>query len=400
MFLIFVSLICTLFVITKDVVRCGYKVLLNPFFWATLLTLMYFIVPSFFVSDINYYFSWNMNSLSIMYSHVLVFIFSCTLLLLYYFMPSSGCYPKKENYTPLGFTAAHVIYGIVSIYVFVALLLSWDSGSFTNAFEYNLTQPDPYKLKNISYLMVALSIYVFWETKRFWVFVPSLVIIVLDIVHGSRTTAFIALIPMLLSILIYKKRIYIVQNITLVALIILLGVVRFDGGAGAIPWYISALGEFRETYLTLPLYIQNESFVGQGGWENIASGLGIGVLQPLRASLIDSYTFAGEFIASDIDRGYGLGANLLVESLYYGYVMAVVTIALFFIFLFAAYNLIKRLPLHHSLVFISVLVVFLRLMIREGLYSSLGLMLFVILVYCLPVYLLTKIKIKRLHGVS
>lgn len=392
MLLILIAFFLWLVVTLKDVTSCGYKVLLNPFFWGALFVTLYFIVPAFLVIEINHYFYWNLDRNDIFFSHVLVFLFS-TLVSVFYFIHSS----KKvlnvhyDTFNNISYFIKY-LWIVILLYLIFALWISLTEGAFGKAFMYNGKQTDPFKLKNLAYLLIPLSTYLFWYTKRYIFFIPNVIIIVLDLVSGSRTVAMIVLIPIIINICVHKRKLYLVPGFLFLSGMLLLGVLRSDNVVTGVPWYINVIGEFRETYITLPLYITDIHYVGVAGIFEIAANLNIGILQPLRAAILDNYTFAGTWIANDIGRGYGLGSNLLTESLYYGYFSIIIVISLFITFMSICHKLMCRLAPQHALVLICFLIVILRLMIREGFYLNFGLLLFVFLFCWLPVFIILKIK--------
>lgn len=392
MFLIVIAFSLWFLVTLKDLLFCGYKVLLNPFFWASLFVTLYFLVPSFFVAEINHYFYWAIDPDDILLSHILVSIFSGLLSVFYFVHPSRNI--LRENCDTSNDSTFFIksLWFIIFSYLIFALWMSISKGAFGKAFLYNGEQTDPFKLKNIAYFLVPLSTYIFWYTKKYSIFIPNIIIVILDLISGSRTVAMIVLIPIIISICVYNRKLYVVPGMLFLGGMLLLGVLRSDNVVGGVPWHINAIGEFRETYITLPLYITNTDYVGLGGIFEIAANLNLGILQPLRAVILDNYTFAGSWIANDINRGYGLGSNLLTESIYYGYFAMFMIISSFIALLILCHKLMRLLPPQHSLVLICFLIIILRLMIREGVYLNLGLLMFISLFYWFPVAILLKIK--------
>jgi len=319
-----------------------------------------------------------------------------TLYLLFFIHPSKKI--KIIDFRPPNAIFLRFIWVILLIYLLYILVLSYLSGGFSNSFHYDGLQQDPFKTKNIAYLLLFITPFLFWHSKRYFIFIPNIIIVVLDIVAGSRTIALIALIPVILSVCIYHRQLYILPALVLLVGMSVLGVIRTDEVLTEVPWYINMMGEFRETYLTLPLYINNEEYVGKAGFINALAGLSLGVLQPLRHVIMESITFAGIYMANDIDRGYGLGSNLLIEGLYHGYLGLLITLLLFFLMLILSYRLISNVRVYYAIFIMSLLVIVFRLVIREGLYTSVGLMLLVALFYCLPLYYISKMKV--IGGIS
>lgn len=382
-------------VIFADTHKNGYKSVINPFFWTLLLCFFYLVLPSFFVNQINYYFVWGINSSSIYLSHFAIFVAVFSLSLLYFFNQSDFSEQKLscEGYriSPL----LKMLWWIVLLYLLIVLYITIKDFDVLDAFMYDNSQSDEFKIKNISYLLLALSTLYFLSEKNYWIFLPNLIITVLDLLHGSRTTALIALMPVVICLCIYRKTLFIVPGSILLTGMLLIGVIRSDNVVGGVPWYLNAIGEFREAYITLPLMIEDQRYVGQGGIFDAAATFGMGVLQPFRAQLYEHFTISGVYIANLVDRGYGLGANFIIESFFYGYA------GFFFVLMFLIVVLLifKRSLLavkpHTAIVLVCLSVVFIRILVREGVFASLGLFSFIAIFYILPVFLVDKIKAAR-----
>ena len=378
----------------RDIKLSSYRVLLNPFFWTMFFSILYLVIPAFFILEINLYFQWVMDGASIFHAQLLVFIFIALLGFLYYIFPSYKLASIELGVEQSTGFLVKIIWFAIFLYLSFVLYKSIQSGVLLNAFIYDFKQDDPYKIKNVAYVLIPISIYMFAHARNHIVFLPNLIVASIDLMNGSRTIAFIALVPIAITFCVNRKRLYVLPGILLIAGMLLLGIFRLGAGIGEIPWYISALGEFRETYLTLPLYISNETYVGIGTWDNLVASFFQGVLQPFRGFINNEYAYAGSYIAKDIGRGYGLGSNFLTAIIYYGYQYFFITIPIFCGLLIFFYRLISKLKMAEKLVLVSLLVIFIRLIIREGLYTSLGIFCFICIFYWFSIYLVSKIKLK------
>lgn len=364
---------------------------MNPFFWGSLFFCFYLILPSFFAAEINYYFSWGVTESAITLSSILILLMSLFVCSAYFFNESNF---DSERFL-VGYRCSSLITAIwlvVTLYLFWVMFKFFSDFSLLNAFAYDGMHRDPYKLKNLSYLLLPVSAMVYLAYKRFWVFTPNIMITILDLLQGSRTIAFVAIILIYICLCISKRKLYLIQGFSLVAAMLLIGIVRMDLGVATIPWYISAIGEFRETYITLPLMLTRDDYVGFAGFFDSLSAAGIGLLQPFRAQLTEHFVYAGGIIQYFIGRGYGLGSNIITESLFYGYAGFLVMMTLFISFLMLLRGLIKVFQIQVALVFLSLGAVMLRIMIREGFMAGFGLFLLVSLLYLFPIFFLDKFK--------
>ncbi len=389
------SALLIVLVICMDVYRSGYKVTLNPIFWMLFLSFFYLVLPSFFVREIDFYYSWGIDNDSILFSHILVFVFVSTFSILYSVNHSknlaNGFFKYNYNISPL----LKVLWWAISFYLLYVFFVNVKGLNASSAFMYDHSQSDPYKIKNVSYLLIALSVLYFFSEKRYWVFLPNVLIIIIDVLGGSRTAAMVALVPMVVCICCYRKTLFIIPGSLVILGFLLIGIIRSDNIVSGVPWYINAIGEFRETYITLPLMISDDRYVGHGGIVDVSAALSLGLLQPVRAQLLEHFEFAGVYIADLVDRGYGLGSNIITESIFYGYFGLVVILALMCFFLMALRFFVLKSRPEIAVVTASFSIVFIRLIVREGFPIYLGLIVFVVIFYCFPIFILDKIKLSR-----
>lgn len=391
MWLSLITLSICLFALYNDYRLASYRVLMNPFFWIVLLFLFYMILPSIFSEEINYYYNWGIDQDSIFYARLLVFNvgFSLSLLLLVFRSSSIYFKPCKIGAKPI---LLYAIWFVIVLYLFWVAKNLLTGEIFSAAFLYNAdAAKDPYKLKNVAYLLLPITTYMFFHTRSYWVFLPSLIIICLDVLHGSRTTAFICIVPFLLCAVANYKKLYLPQLLFLFVMMIVVGIVRSDNVVQEVPWYINAIGEFRETYITLPMFISDDNYIGAGEFFGYVGTLFIGIAQPFRNDILDSYDLSGRFMAEIISRGYGLGSNFLIEPLYYGYGFIFFSLFMLVCFLFLIYKLVSKIEMNNAIILLSIFVIFSRLIVREGVAMNISLFAFVSFFYWGVIYCSSKI---------
>jgi hypothetical protein len=384
------SMLLLLSMMLRDVTKHHYLVVLNPFFWTSLLFFFYLILPSFFVEEINHFFSWGIDRNSIITSHIITLL-SVMMISFFYFFNGSGFSFKQDQIYKAGIVLKF-LWLFVFLYLLFAFSMKVKSFNVVDAFMYNHTQDDPYKIKNLAYLLLTLSTLCFLSEKKYWIFIPNLLIVVLDLLNGSRTTALIALMPIIVCLCVEKRTLFIIPGTIMLSGMLLLGVIRSDNVLGGVPWYLNAIGEFRETYITLPLLVLDDIYVGQGDFFEAVATVGVGILQPLRTEIFENFTFSGVYIYNLVSRGYGLGSNFIIESFYYGYVGFIILLLNCCLMLTAVRYLITRSTLTVAIVISCFAVVFLRILIREGFPASFGLFVFVFLFYSLPIIMLDRVK--------
>lgn len=389
-----ISLILISFLVLRDIKENKYNVIFNPFFWAAIYLSFYFLLPSFFVYEINYYFKWGISENSILFSSLLLFCFTAIIFFAYLFCPSSFRAHSK-NVELKNSVLILILFILISVYLVYVFYVTLSGYNFQKLFFYDGEQRDVYKIKNLAYLLIPVLIFTFVNYRKFYVFIPSLLIIIIDLLNGSRTTAFIALVPIFLCICFQRKTLFILPGGVLLCLLLILGVIRSDNIIGGVPWYLNAIGEFRETYITLPLFIEDSDYIGKGGLFHLLGAVGSGVLYGFREDISQQYIFAGQNIAALVNRGYGLGSNIIIESAYYGYFYMISTLLFIPLILYFLKKIIENTTVPVALSLSAVTVIFLRLLFREGAYLSLGTLLLVFSFYLTPVFLLSRIGLLK-----
>jgi len=358
----------------------------NPFFIFVAFLFLYMVIPSFFATEIRQYYKWQFTDLDLTYSNILIsnflLIFS-TLLIIFNIVKLRS---QKTNYYKVS-AFIKIIWTIVYSYLLYILIHKYQTGNLIFNDQYYLGNDHSYKLKNIAYAFVTISILYYTSINRFFVFIPLLLIVFIDIISGSRTTAFIALVPIFLTYSIKKSKTYILPILGFIFFLSLIGILRDSSSVSiqGIPFYIKMMGEFRETYLTTPIIISDSSVIGHGDIFSFSTSFFVTFLHPYRDVLASEFTLPGPYIANEvIRRGYGLGCNFITDSLYYGYFFIFVTMfCLIFVF-YIIYTIIQKIPFNYSLIFASYSIIFIRQIIRGGLYANVGLMVFVLLFYSIP----------------
>ncbi len=360
----------------------------NPFFYFFVFIIFYFGVPSIFVEEINLYYGWSLSEAEMIFSNLFVLIILSVSTVMFYLFKRVSL--KVESKVQVSFFIK-LIWLVILCYLIYVLYIKLQSGTLMFSTSYTGTT-DVYKLKNISYLLVTISILYFSDKKSFFVFIPNIFVAAFDLLDGSRTIALIALFPIFVCYAIYNKKTYLSLIVILFSMLIAVGVFRntlateqFD-----VPFYISVMGEFRETYILLPILIFNESFVSHGNFFDMTSSLLMPLLQPLRGELSSYFINSGVYAAELVGRGYGLGNNFLVESIYYGYAFIIVNIFLVFIYLYTLKSLIAKVDIVYAITIVSYSAIFIRLIVREGLISNVMMIVFILFVYSVPFLVVDK----------
>lgn len=364
----------------------------NPFFYFFVFIIFYFGIPAVFVNDINFYYDWSLTESDMLFSNILVVILLAVTTFMFYVFRCINLNVDSKVEVSLFIKS---IWLLILIYLILVLYLKLQNGDLMFSNSYTGTT-DTYKLKNISYLLVTISVLYFSEKKSFFVFIPNILVAAFDLLEGSRTVALIAFIPIFVCYAIYNKKTYLSFIMIMFSILIAVGIFRntLNSEQYDVPFYINAMGEFRETYILLPVMIFNDYFIGYGDLWNMLSSIFSPLLQPLRGELASTYISPGSHAAKLVGRGYGLGSNLLVESLYYGYLCIMLTIPLCLVYLYILRALIIKIDIVYAIIIISYSAIFIRLIVREGFLNNVMLTLFIVMFYCVPFLIFNKVFLK------
>ncbi len=394
-YILFFSFVLSSFIILRELLKNRYLALSNPFFWTLTLIVFYFLIPSYFLPEINYYYSWNLNDTKIICSQIisilLILIFSFFLFTIKtnrHFIKSD----KKNIYHCSGFIKT--VWKFITIYLFFVLLYKYQASDIFITDNYTGEAYDPFKIKNIAYLLVSVSVFYYFNNPKLWIFSPNIILILIDVMSGSRTSSLIVAVPMIISVCIYHKRLYLIPSILLIILFIVIGIIRSDNVVKNVPWYLDAIGEFRETFITLPLILFDGTYITQGDLKTLLLSFIGPILYPFRDAILSSIKLPGEYLYHLVDRGYGLGSNIITESIYYGYLTSFISIGLFILLCFIFNEILKKSSPPILCIIISYFVIFSRLIIREGFFYNFGIFIFILLIYFLPVFIAKKLKLK------
>lgn len=392
------SILSTIFVIVSLVrylYQNRYAAIVNPLFWVVALFLFYFQVPSVFVNEINVFFDWFIQSddifISLLISNAFSVFFAFLLLTVKVKKHSALTQNTKNHCSSV---VKFIWWGILLYLIFVVTYKFYTGNLYMND-DYTGEVVDIFKLKNVAYILLPVSIYFFFDRKSVVVFTPNILLVVLDLLTGSRTTALIAIVPMAVSLCLNNKKLYITPIAIMISALIVIGILRSSNVVQDVPWYLNSIGEFRETYITLPLLIGNERYIGHGDLYTLVASPMLALLQPMRGIISESIVLPGEYIYGIVDRGYGLGANILTESLFYGYVLLFFVPVVILCVCIIVNHLISGSDIPKAAIHISMFIIFMRLIFREGFYYNAGLYIFVFAVYVFPIIMINRARVSE-----
>ncbi|QKJ65570.1 hypothetical protein HQN60_01790 [Deefgea piscis] len=395
-FLIFVAVISVVRM-SLDIKKIGVELLFYPFSWLLLFTIAYFAVPAIVVEKISYFYGWYFNDdvifiskLASLYFSILVFIF--------YLL----CFPRggKININPIMFSNLRRIVICLSVFIIAYLLFvakTYGLSSFAtlmaDGYQGDQSISEDARLKTVAYISIPLIVILVLHAHTTLAISIAMLIAFIDMSQGGRTAALIPIVAVYISFCYVNKKTYL--GIALVSSVLLYSVGIFFRPSeitalGEIPPYISAMGEFRETFLTLP-YILNKDI--SGDLLNVPISFLFNFVGPFRFFLMDVFLNPGAVLANHIGRGYGLGLNFLTEAFYYFGYLGVFLTPLILVGFVSFYSLIiERLSGVLRVILIVIFILVGRLILREGFFLNVGLLCYLIFWLAFIPFLGCKIK--------
>lgn len=370
-----------------------------PFFWVTVFSVSYIILPGIFIDEISEVYGWGLGRDAMLIARLasaywgMVFLF-CYFLFRREIRPISDyAEPKRGEYA-----------AAVTLTILLTCWLAWvavtQAGTVLDA-----TIADGYagdvalgadnKIKNIALLFIPLICLLTTKKKHLIWGCGALLIVYIDAAQGARTTAFIVLVASYVALAISKNRLFALVITVFGSAIYSIGIflrpeelLRID----SVPLHLSLLGEFRETYIPFPYALTHHiNFNAEA--KDMLFGWLYPLMGPLRGLLDSLVVNPGEMIAAAIGKGYGLGLNPLYESYYYGGYIGVLLGPLpICAASYACINLMKR-ETWAGLTFVAMFAIFSRLTFREGIVSNSGLFLYWTLILITAPFLLKKVLV-------
>lgn len=352
----------------------GVYVFANQLMILNLFFLLYLVFPSFFFDKINYFYSWGIQEQSFSDSFIYIFYYFVVIFVSYLISSDTS----RISFDAVAFNYSHsslsvdilkYLYWIVFIYSSMILIVfGKDIAVYTyTANSYTGEQPlSLYKIKNIAYLSIFITTILYSNLHSNRYLLLSVLLIVLDLLQGTRTIAFISFVNIYILVSFRTNKLYLKFVFIFIFIITALGYLSRSSILDQIdvPWYLNAIGEFKETYITLPYLINNDMYVGQGDYFAYIGFLLGNVFQFFIDFFHSDFIEPARQIVLLVDRGYGLGSNLISEALYFGQVY---TIIYPFIIVLIAYLLNRCIyNSRFGLMLLVLSIVTIRLGVREG----------------------------------
>ena len=139
----------------------------NPFFYFLSFSILYFGIPAIFVEDIKHYYDWSFSEQDMIFSNILVVLIIVIFTFLFYKFRHISL---KNDVKIKASIIIKLIWWFILFYLIYVITLKLQSGQLFFNTDYLGTE-DIYKLKNIAYLLITVSVLYYSENKSFFVFI-------------------------------------------------------------------------------------------------------------------------------------------------------------------------------------------------------------------------------------
>lgn len=370
----------TLLVFVVKYRRYKWKLIYDVFTWFILYELFYLLIPMLLIEKISLYESWFFTDNTIVKTRICVMVFFLSNFLFYLLWK-----PKVNYLIQIKFDRNAAVISIakfilkfsfcITLYVVLqlAILIIRSGDNFLNLYLTLRTDGgdlvERYKIKQLIFLNCVCVFYLYVRNKNFKYFFYFLPYIAIDFLSGSRTNTYIIILLIYLLIVRTRKKSYLLKiGITLLILLVAVLVTRIRYLVGtdfSLDQFLTiSFGEFNATFLTTPYIIQNDMIGVTSVVDNV-----IQLISGIFPSFIKTKVFGdysiGQAIAFYINRGYGLGSNIVTNALFSYGVLGVLVIPLF-ITVFIVF-MEKAVFSRDQFILVKIFtIVYLRLVVREG----------------------------------
>ncbi len=396
------------FTLARDLLKNRWQILFEVRTYLEIYAIAYFVLPSLLLVQVNEIQSWNFGTSTLLLSKAISLFFAGVVVILCS-LGKMGRRPLSLDFRPSLFSAriGFVLLGVIVLYSAVVLLstsaklVSISNDRIASA-EMYLDIADAFQLKKVQFLLLAAATIVFWRWRNPIVFLAVVPLLALELLSGGRTTTFFVIVFVYLNLVAKYHKVW-AAKIAVVLVILLVfttanrlqyqGVV--EGRDLLQAFTLTSLGEFIQTYMTLPYLLETGTVSSSPILQMVAVSLAGLLPGSLRATLDGSFLSPGSEIAAMIGRGYGLAFNSITESLYYFGILGIILAPIVMVLLARLVESTSRRSGFSGFVFLVLFIVYLRLLFREGVFTYILSVPFVYTVYFVPLYLLVHIKASR-----
>lgn len=177
----------------------------------------------------------------------------------------------------------------------------------------------PFKLRIIMFLHIGVMYYLFAKYRKFRWLLPLLLYLLIDYSHGGRIASVMCGLFFYTMLVLNNRKTYLKYAILVIFIMLSLGVIQRSSGSDTdMLWKLySGIMEFTNTYLTTIFMCGHPDF-----HMDLSEYLMWIVSKLFPGGIIGKMTgtegWYGEMLSNKIDLGFGLGGNIITESLVYG----------------------------------------------------------------------------------
>ena len=297
--------------------------LINPLFLLLCFSLLYFILPTFYIEYTLLVVQRNVESSTILHAKLFSAWYVFCFLIFYLFsidqkLTLNG---QPNNQTVL---IAKTLWLLITILLIVIIVLYVPQiyavrGNRGLAFSmYERLINSRFKLRILLYTHIGIMFILFWKYRSLFWLLPCLLYLIIDYSHGGRTVSFIVLLFAYFVLILKTNRSYLKYAFFAIIALASLGVMQRGASTSLVVNLYMAAAEFTNTHLTT-LFLLDDATLYKGSPSTYAV-VSLSRVLPggLVARLLEFDTWYGEGLSRNIGFGFGLAGNLITEALVYG----------------------------------------------------------------------------------
>lgn len=319
--LVWILFIVIIVKLIKDFRKNPAGTLLNPLFFLTLYSALYFLLPLFYIEYVlevtNFPFQLHKTECmawSLWYTGV---FYLC-------YLKSSPMDFKLLDTGPSRYTYMYskwvywiiscVVILIIIIYVPSVLAVRDDRGAALSLYEAFNSR---FRLRILMYCHYCVMFIMYWKHRKLKYFWPCLLYCIIDYSHGGRTVTLMSFTYFYIFLVHKTKKTYLLVASCAVLAMILSGVFQRSSVSEFIWGLYMAGAEFTSTYLTTVYMVDHPEYHIDG-----FNYFFVALSKVLPGGMVDKMLGFGEWygnpLSDKIGLGYGLAGNLITEALVYG----------------------------------------------------------------------------------
>ena len=263
--ILYISTIFIFSTLIYSLLKFRAKSYINPFFIIAGWIFAYLSLPAIFVEDYFLFEGWKIDTLAIDFSNIIVICFNLVFgLSLFVF---SRIKVKNTN-TLIKSRLYKIVWNLLVGLLIYIIIYQIFTGQFLTLENYGIEgQITRFHERNLCYFTLGFTILYFFETKKYYAFLPNLLVALLELSKGGRSMAFCMFTSIFLCYTVKNNKLGIWGFLFFGLLAKFIQDIRSTFFVhNEMPFPINYMGETTGVYAILPRLILNDDFIGKATW--------------------------------------------------------------------------------------------------------------------------------------